>query len=175
MMLRFILNLAIIAFDFEQGSARCRLPRSILLNLSLRPGDAVVVRLDGSIHPFLCSAAEMRQPHEEGSVVTQVDGCIELPITALKGPPADPGSSDSADPAIFSIARGWVAPLEMVSGGFQSLSIRCADQNLDPSPHMRVQISRALVGHTICTGAPPLTQAMPSLLCRLCVCHATYV
>ena len=95
----------------------------------------------------------------------QVDGCIELPLSELQSTLPD---RDSIAKSTTHTKCGWVAPLVMVGGGYQSLSIRCADPLLDPSPHMRVQISRALVGHAICTGPSPSSSSVGAIAATIC-------
>jgi hypothetical protein len=159
----------------DAGTGRCRLPRSLLQKLQVRPGDGLVVEVRGSCHLFLCSAslsdtdsegrgavftdkgAQMAGPYND---VAQADGCIQLPLTALpdgqrarcerEGPD---GESGAAEPTRPGLARGAVHVFKRNAGPASSIRLRAVGFDGVPPAAVRVGIADALNNHLVCVGA----------------------
>ena len=136
----------------------------------------MLVCVPGAAHPFLCSASALRPqdggilplhaptvPNQPNVSEIQADGipekccisvdpAIELPLAEIPTSqflPRDWSRNDLNGEA-------WAAPLETSREACKSLSLRCLEEGLDPSPALRVEIAKALTRHILCTGEPAL-------------------
>ncbi len=147
-----------------QGTGRCRLPTSILIDLGVRPGDALVAVAPGFPHAFLCAASPPpRTLDDEAAIIrnggasitageasdskANVDPSIEIPINSISE-----ASMKILNESALQSGYGRIAALTKTCGTARAVELRCL-QGVDPSPWMRVEIGRALARNLVCVGA----------------------